>query len=98
MPQNTRKIDRSTKWGNQFKIGQIANHPLTNESVFVADAEIAVALFSSYLETRDGTQLVDAAHNELCGKDLACWCKEGNACHGDVLLRVANRTARRRAA
>ena len=27
---------------------------------------------------------------ELRGKDLACWCKEGNPCHADVLLELAN--------
>lgn len=25
---------------------------------------------------------------ELRGKDLACWCKEENACHADVLLEL----------
>ena len=27
---------------------------------------------------------------ELRGKDLACWCKEGEPCHADVLLELAN--------
>lgn len=27
---------------------------------------------------------------ELRGKDLACWCKPGEACHADVLLELAN--------
>jgi len=27
---------------------------------------------------------------QLRGKDLACWCKEGTPCHGDVLLEMAN--------
>jgi uncharacterized protein (DUF2235 family) len=27
---------------------------------------------------------------ELRGKNLACWCKPGTACHADVLLRLAN--------
>lgn len=32
-----------------------------------------------------------AALPELRGKDLACWCPVGQACHGDVLLRLANK-------
>lgn len=28
----------------------------------------------------------------LRGKDLACWCKPGSACHADVLLELANAT------
>ena len=27
----------------------------------------------------------------LRGKNLACWCKEGQLCHADILLRMANR-------
>ena len=26
----------------------------------------------------------------LRGKDLACWCREGEICHGDVLIKYAN--------
>jgi hypothetical protein len=28
--------------------------------------------------------------HELRGKNLACWCKLDEACHADVLLRLAN--------
>lgn len=31
-----------------------------------------------------------AALPSLRGKDLACWCKLGEPCHADVLLRLAN--------
>ena len=98
MPPNARKVDRTTKWGNPFRIGQIASHPLTKGSVYVANAEIAVTLFAAYLDTRGGVKLLDVARNELRGKDLACWCKSGNACHGDVLLRAINEPAFRQAA
>ncbi|MFG2046173.1 DUF4326 domain-containing protein [Micromonospora sp. NPDC048935] len=33
---------------------------------------------------------VDDIRRELAGKNLACWCKPGDACHGDVLLEIAN--------
>lgn len=26
---------------------------------------------------------------ELCGKNLACWCKPGEPCHADILLAIA---------
>jgi hypothetical protein len=35
-----------------------------------------------------------AALDELRGKDLACWCTP-LACHGDVLLRLANAAGER---
>jgi hypothetical protein len=34
--------------------------------------------------------LLDRAHRELAGKDLACWCKPADRCHADVLIEVAN--------
>lgn len=30
------------------------------------------------------------AFGTLRGKNLACWCPEGQPCHADVLLEVAN--------
>ncbi len=33
---------------------------------------------------------LDDIWRELRGKDLACWCKEGDPCHGSVLLEIAN--------
>jgi hypothetical protein len=33
---------------------------------------------------------VDDVQRELRGRDLACWCPTWQACHGDVLLAVAN--------
>ena len=49
-------------------------------------AEEAVRLFRCEMpeETRE------AARRELAGKNLACWCKPGEPCHGDVLLEIAN--------
>ena len=29
-------------------------------------------------------------HSALAGKNLACWCRPGLACHADVLLAIAN--------
>jgi len=33
---------------------------------------------------------LDDLRAELGGKDLACWCKPGQPCHAEVLLRLAN--------
>ena len=90
MPLNTVKIDRSTKWGNPFRRGQVAIHPQTGKTVMVDSKECAVSLFELYLKTTEGSVVVAAAQTELKGKNLACWCKDGHPCHGDVLLTVAN--------
>jgi hypothetical protein len=87
MPPNTVRVDRSTKWGNPFKVGQthhmgikFADGPLT--------AEEAVVLFRNEV----GCKVSDfpRTFDELRGKNLACWCKLGDPCHGDVLLEIAN--------
>jgi hypothetical protein len=60
----------------------------------------AVRLYRAYLDN-DGSQacairdsggafLKVLAKEELKGKQLACWCREGEPCHADVLLEIAN--------
>ncbi len=79
MPPNCVKVDRSTKWGNYFRVGDdFGAGPI--------DAAEAVELFrcdpvSAHLRK---------AAPELRGKSLACWCLPGSPCHADVLLELAN--------
>ncbi len=81
MPPNTVKVDRSSPWGNPFRVA-----PPKVKSV-----EHSVELFKEWIEsTPEGKALADRARKELRGKNLACWCREGSACHGEVLLRIAN--------
>ena len=86
MPPNTVKVDRSTRWGNPCYEGMFLGYT-------VADA---VRDFERYV-TRD--PCVRSFENRwgpppelapLRGKNLACWCKLGQPCHADVLLRLAN--------
>lgn len=92
MPPNTVNVDRKTMYGNPFKVGRHPNygwcaqgggkfeiaHPQTKE----AAQELVVKMFRSYITNRD----VSA----LRGKNIACWCRIGQLCHGDVLLEIAN--------
>jgi hypothetical protein len=96
MPPNTLKIDRSTKWGNPYKVGLDAVHPVTRRMVHVATNTIAVELFAAHLQTAGGAEVATAAQRELRGKNLACWCRNGDACHGDVLLQLVNSKVQRR--
>ena len=81
MPANTLKVDRSTAWGNPFKVSA------------TLDAAASVAAFRAYVladnEAAAALRLAIRAH--LAGKNLACWCKLDGPCHADVLLAVANR-------
>src|SRR5688500_12012683 len=69
-------VGRPTRWGNPFAIG-----PTQSRSE-------AVARYRSWLTTQD--ELRAAARSELAGRDLVCWCPDGEPCHADVLLEVAN--------
>lgn len=88
MPPNTVKVDRATVWGNPFRAGR--SHPLGH---CPPDAEGATGFFEMML---DDPQLRAAVGyptdlSPLRGKNLACWCKPGEFCHADVLLKAANK-------
>jgi hypothetical protein len=68
-------IGRPSKFGNPFVIGRDGTRPQVIEK------------FERWFTAQP--HLVEAAKRELRGFDLVCWCAP-NACHGDVLLRIAN--------
>jgi len=121
MPPNTVCVDRKTKWGNPFAIGEtfialIKPNSKTDwqgdgfwdcNSVeeTITDNKSAVENFTQLLldgeieffTEKNGQakkHLKFAAIEEikegLKGKNLACWCKPGDPCHADVLLKLAN--------
>ncbi len=67
-------IGRPSKWGNPFVVGK---HGQRGE---------CIALYEGWL--RRNAALI-AALDELRGLVLGCWCAP-RACHGDVLVRLAN--------
>ena len=75
MPDNTVYVGRGSKWGNPFTI-----------EPGVMSREESIAHYRTYAEGFTAEEL-----NELRGKNLACWCKEGLPCHADVLLELANK-------
>lgn len=84
MPENTVKVDRSTRWGNPDKAE-------------VFGAPLAVRLFKARFEPGGfgsgpihAIITADVIRRELRGKNLACWCAVGDPCHADVLLEIAN--------
>ncbi len=87
MPENTVKVDRSTKWGNPFKVGENigGRGPV--------DQAGAVQMFSDMLADPELAAICGYPRDlsPLRGKNLACWCKPGTPCHADVLLELANR-------
>lgn len=72
------RIDRQTPWGNPFVLGRHGDR-----------AEV-IRRFENWVRTSSDAkaQWIRDHVIELHGKTLGCWCHP-EACHGDVLLRLA---------
>jgi hypothetical protein len=101
MPKNAISISRPGKFGNPFTIQSCIEAGHTdNEEVA---RQMCVNLFREWLkhgekqsrfqdpELIKARKRVLSSLHELEGKDLACFCKDGEPCHGDVLLEMANK-------
>ncbi len=82
VPDGAVYIGRGSKWGNPFVIGRDG------------DRATVIAKYARYLRTRHDLL---RALDELRGKDLVCFCAP-QACHGDLLLWLANATRAERIA
>jgi hypothetical protein len=87
MPANTVKIDRSTKWGNPFVIG---NDGTRAECIELYKRFVAGKEATKRKEVLAARELVAVGARELRGKNLACWCPMDEPCHADILLTIAN--------
>jgi Domain of unknown function (DUF4326) len=96
-------VTRPHKWGNPFRVGRWFKsdpaspppHPHFRSAwkesegykrgyTQINDNVAAVAWFEEYVSP-------NPRHFEaLRGKNLACWCRLGELCHADILLRFAN--------
>ena len=88
LPPNTVVVSRPSKWGNPWKVRKGPLKKITD------DASQTEAVEAFKLMLAEGIKPPFALANireELRGKNLACWCKVGTPCHGDVLLAIANK-------
>jgi hypothetical protein len=72
-------VARPSQWGNPFRLG------------LDGDRDLIVGLYREALVNGALGISERDVRTELAGRDLACWCPPGAACHADVLLEVANR-------
>ena len=96
MPENTVKVDRTSKFGNPFTADRygreqaVALHRLwmTGEMTDEYIMGAFPGLIGKHLVSRRKT--MGALLPTLAGKNLACWCSLDGPCHGDTLLELAN--------
>lgn len=104
MPPNTVKVDRTSRWGNPFRVEDLGRdlavkmfentmHGFWVPSLLDAftDEKVRTA-YKAHCEFRKRLhhQTMHRVRMDLGGKNLACWCKLGEPCHADVLLKLAN--------
>lgn len=75
VPAGAVYIGRPGPYGNPFSIGKDG------------DREQVIALYTEWIMKQP--ELLEKIRRELRGKDLVCFCAPC-ACHGDVLLKLAN--------
>jgi len=96
MPPNTVKVDRTTKWGNPFKVCKrwtaeqaVARH------TYLLGGYICLCADPSMKQQEEYIAMLKAERANgwpsLRGKNLACWCRLDAPCHADLLLDIANR-------
>lgn len=78
LPPNTVYVGRPTKWGNPYKVGGKCGP-------FMEDTITAFSAKHFYIG-----HALKLPHQELRGKNLACWCALDQPCHADILLELAN--------
>jgi Domain of unknown function (DUF4326) len=86
IPGNTVKVDRSTRWGNPFRVdsGRSAAQAVEDFRLWVTGAPMPYADLIVVPPSMEEIRAV------LAGKNLACWCPAAQPCHADVLLALAN--------
>ena len=111
MPENTVCVDRSSKWGNPFRLigDQIYSDASHRRSVLekwvIFDSENLyskiegqkkccelylqwICGYLSNIDIKPCPFTFDEMVKKLKGKNLACYCKLGDPCHADVLIKL----------
>lgn len=96
-PDNTVVVSRPSRWGNphdwrDWREQWPFKYATDGDEIGRDDWCRGMATQAFEEDPQDGTIVLPV--DELRGKNLACWCREGGwpkSCHADVLLELANR-------
>lgn len=96
-------VGRPTKWGNPFRLTPdgwimlystartILNPWILHSDIGGYTTADIVDLYEQWISGKLWLKhFVPPDPAELKGKNLSCWCKQGESCHADVLLKLAN--------
>lgn len=85
-PPNTIFIGRPSMFGNKRRVGSFS-HTLGRKIKTIQEATMLYYLHN----IQKKAHFRQTIREKLRGKDVMCWCDLDAACHGDVLLEIANR-------
>jgi Domain of unknown function (DUF4326) len=77
-PEGVVVVARPSKWGNPYVVGVDGTRTE------------CVELYRGAMERGQLPFTGADVRRELAGRDLACWCRLDEVCHGDLLLEMAN--------
>ena len=94
MPENSVYVGRPTKFGNPFGWRAGLSEGYSEEQC----KRIVVNFYKDWILGKEHFNpivygqppKIDIIKKELKDKNLSCWCKEGEPCHADILLKIAN--------
>jgi len=96
LTENTKCVNRGTKWGNPFKVlfedgyWRVKDKDGNYWGILYTEkegaSEKAVERYSGWVDGQIGLKKLDL--NELKGKNLACFCSLSAPCHADYLLEL----------
>ena len=91
MPENAVKVDRRTKWGNPFKVGEDGTRAECVDLYRkLLGGFTCLTCKASIADQRAARDYLRQHIDQLRGRDLACWCPLDGPCHADILLEAAN--------
>lgn len=86
MPAGAVKVDRSTPWGNPFRVGEDGKAGRCVNLYRLLLGGFVCPGAKAILDDQEKARRHLMAHwRELVGKPLACWCPLDKPCHADVL-------------
>lgn len=91
MPAGAVKVDRTTPFGNPFRVGVDGTREdcVRLHGLLLVRAMVCMTCRVSYDAQLGHKHWVYRHLHLLRGVSVACWCPEGAPCHGDTLMAMA---------
>ena len=99
LPPNTVCVDRTSRYGNPWKVGVMVK--VSELSIITDEKDLEVLRSNDYLIRTNEEAVIlfekytlplytEADKQRLKGKNLACFCSTRETCHADSILKWAN--------